>query len=90
MQAIQVEVPVTLAPLAHGEARQVHPLGNGCVGVTGSASLHDLRPLHDRVGKRAGVGDAPELLNLVVAENQQRLRATNYHETTLHRRHYLF
>ena len=52
VQTLQAEVPVTLAPLAYGHARQAHPLGNGCVGFTGSASQHDLRPLHDRMGQR--------------------------------------
>ena len=52
VQALQAELPVTPAPLAHGHARQAHPLGNGCVGFAGCASQHDLRPLHDRMGQR--------------------------------------
>jgi len=52
VQVLQAEISVTLSPLTHGHARQAHPLGNGCVGSTGSASQHDLSPLHDRMGQR--------------------------------------
>ena len=32
VQTLQAEIPVTLAPLAHGHARQAHPLGDGRIG----------------------------------------------------------
>jgi len=52
VQALQTELPVTPAPLAHSHARQAHSLGNGCVGFAGCTSQHDLRTLHDRMGQR--------------------------------------
>jgi hypothetical protein len=82
-QTLQAEIPVTLASLAHGHGRQAHPLGNGRIGFTGSASQQDLHPLHDRMGQRPWGGDSLELLNLVVAENQRRHRANNCHGTAL-------
>ena len=51
VQPLQAELPVTLAPLADGHARQPHPLGDGGVGFAGPAGQHDLGALHDRVRK---------------------------------------
>ena len=90
VQALQAKVPVTLAPLGHGHARQAHPLENYCVGVAGCASQNDLRPLHDRMGQRPLVSDALKLLNLVVAKIQRRNRASNCHGTAPLRSHSIF
>ncbi len=53
VQPLQAEVPVTLAPLADGHARQPHPPGDGGVGFAGPAGQDDLGGLHDRVQQRS-------------------------------------
>ncbi len=49
VQTFQPQLPVALAPLADGHARQAHAFGDGGVGFTSSAGQHDLRALHDRM-----------------------------------------
>ena len=52
VQTLQTKIPVTLAPLGHGHAREAHPFGNGRIGFASTASQYDLRPLHDRMRLR--------------------------------------
>ena len=87
MQALQTQFPVALAPLADGHARQAHALGDRCVGFASTAGQDDLGALHDRMRERARAGDALQLLNLVIAEEQRWHRTTKRHGTpreTLH------
>ena len=76
MQAFQALLPVALAPLADGHARQAHSLGDRCVGFASTAGQDDLGALHDRMRERARAGNALQLLNLVIAEDQLWHRTT--------------
>ena len=53
VQTLQAEIPVTLAPTCPRSCLPDHAICNGRYGFTGSASEHDLRSLHDRMGQRS-------------------------------------
>ena len=79
MQALQTQFPVALAPFADGHPCQPHPFGDGCVGFSGTPGQNVLGALHDRMRQRARAGDALQLLNLVIAEDQRWHRTTKRH-----------
>jgi hypothetical protein len=81
MQPFQAERPVTLSPLADCHASGALLLGDGRVGFAGTPGQHDFGALHDRLLQRSGVRTSLELLNLVIALNQQWHWTTKCHET---------
>lgn len=82
VNAFQAKVPITFSPLTHGHSPRSHVFGDGCVGLASTAGQPDVRALHDRVGQRAGVGDALQLLNFVLREDQRRHRTADSHGKT--------
>lgn len=67
---------IALAPLADGHARQAHAIGDLCIGFSSTASEHDLGALDDRMRQGARAGDALQLLDLVLTEDQRWHRMT--------------
>jgi hypothetical protein len=65
MQPLDAQIEIALTPFAHRGASDSKALGDSRVGLTSSASHHDLRPLNNRIRQGPRSSQALELAGLV-------------------------
>ncbi len=58
VQALDALLEIAFTPFSDGGIAQAHAFDDGCVGFSDGTSEHNLRALHQAVGKRAGIGEA--------------------------------